>query len=244
MVLLTWVGRMGYPAPYRPGLITHSGVEDVVRAWIKPPAAMATGTIATEPCGGGHRPTPARTARQAAIAVSSRSGGQGGDSTRPSQQRITGPRTHLRRRSHSTALPEGAFSPIITHHALPDPVRPRSRRTEGSHRNHVNHFLHYASGAASAPTMGVAMTTTGVSVPFVGQLERSPDGLLWVVLYRGTAVIRKERVRSRRRGRSRLIDIVLAATETFPVGLDRRPQGLDPCTRRIRSRREERGFGT
>jgi hypothetical protein len=88
------------------------------------------------------------------------------------------------------------------------------------------------------------MTTIGVSVPFVGQLERSPDGLLWVVLYRGTAVIRKERVRSRRRGRSRLIDIVLAATETFPVGLDRRPQDLDPCTRRIRSRREERGFGT
>jgi len=57
------------------------------------------------------------------------------------------------------------------------------------------------------------MITKGVWAPFVGQLERSPDGMLWVVLYRGTAVIHKERVRSRRRGRSRLIDIVLAATE-------------------------------
>ena len=83
------------------------------------------------------------------------------------------------------------------------------------------------------------MITMGVSVPFGGQLERSPDGLLWVVLYRGTAVIHKERVTSRRRGRSRLIDIVLAATEPFPTGLDRRPLDPDPFTRRIRSRREE-----
>ena len=88
------------------------------------------------------------------------------------------------------------------------------------------------------------MTTIGISVPFVGQLDRSPYGLLWVVLYRGTAVIRKERARSRRRGRSRLIDIVLTASEPFPAGLDRRPLDLDPCTRRLRTRREERGSGT
>ena len=87
------------------------------------------------------------------------------------------------------------------------------------------------------------MITMGVSVPFVGQLERSPDGLLWVVLYRGTAVIGKERVRSRRRGRSRLIDIVLAAAEQFPGGLDRRPLDLKPRNGRNRGRRAERGAG-
>ena len=87
------------------------------------------------------------------------------------------------------------------------------------------------------------MITMGVSVPFVGHLERSPDGLLWVVLYRGTAVIHKERVRSRRRGRSKLIDIVLAATEPFPAGLDRRPLDLDECSAGSACR-EERGSGT
>ena len=87
------------------------------------------------------------------------------------------------------------------------------------------------------------MITMGVSVPFVGQLERSPDGLLWVVLYRGSTVIHKERVRSARRGRSRLVDIVLAAAEPLPGGLDRRPPDLKPRTRRISGRRPERGAG-
>ena len=77
-------------------------------------------------------------------------------------------------------------------------------------------------------------------VPLSGQLERSSDGRLWVVLYRGTTVVRRERVRSRRRGRRWLIDMVLADADGYPAGLDRR-QATVVSTRRIRDRRSWEG---
>lgn len=70
------------------------------------------------------------------------------------------------------------------------------------------------------------MTATDVPVQYFGQLERSPDGFPL-----GRAVPRqssdqqgtgREQVRSRRRGRRRLIDLALTAAEPFPDGLDRR----------------------
>lgn len=60
------------------------------------------------------------------------------------------------------------------------------------------------------------MTVTGVPVRYFGQLERSSDGLLWVVLFRDNAVIKREQVRSRRQGRRRLIDLVLTGADHSP----------------------------
>lgn len=73
------------------------------------------------------------------------------------------------------------------------------------------------------------MTVTGVPVRYFGQLERSSDGLLWVVLFRDNAVIKREQVRSRRQGRRRrLIDLVLTGAEPFPAGPDPLTLSLDP----------------
>jgi len=217
-----------------------------VRDWIKPPCrASWPEPSQPNPCRAGKGPTPARTTRPAAIAVSSRSRGKATTAFDHHNNALPPANTFSPTVPFDQASLGPPVSPNIAHQALPDSVKPRSRFANGSHGNHANHFLHYTCWrATSVPTMGAAMITMGVSVPFLGQLERSPDGLLWVVLYRGTAVIHKEPVRSRRRGRSRLIDIVLTASEPFPAGLDRRPLDLDPCTRRIRTRREERGSGT
>lgn len=76
-------------------------------------------------------------------------------------------------------------------------------------------------------SMGVAVIDMDGRVSLGGQLERSPDGRLWVVLYRGSAVVRKKRVRSRRRGRRWLIDMVLTDAERYrTTGLNR---PLDNC---------------
>lgn len=72
------------------------------------------------------------------------------------------------------------------------------------------------------------MTVTGVPVRYFGQLERSSDGLLWVVLFRDNAVIKREQVRSRRQGRRRLIDLVLTGAEPFSAGPDPLTLSLDP----------------
>ena len=71
------------------------------------------------------------------------------------------------------------------------------------------------------------MTVTGVPVRYFGQLERNSDGLLWVVLLRDNAVIKREQVRSRRQGR-RLIDLALTAAEPFPAGPGPLTLSLDP----------------
>ena len=46
---------------------------------------------------------------------------------------------------------------------------------------------------------------------YVGQVEMDPAGTLWAVLYDGATVITKEQVRSLRRGKRRVADLVLAA---------------------------------
>jgi len=61
-------------------------------------------------------------------------------------------------------------------------------------------------------------------VNYVGQVERDREGLLWAVLYNGPNVISRERVRSLRRGRRRITDMLLAAADrtSRPIE-DRRP---------------------
>lgn len=83
------------------------------------------------------------------------------------------------------------------------------------------------------------MTVTDVAVRYFGQLERSPDGLLWVVLFGNDAVIKREQVRSRRQGRRRLIDLALTEAEPFRAGLDRKETAAEmESTPRARETRE------
>ena len=49
---------------------------------------------------------------------------------------------------------------------------------------------------------------------YVGQVERDPDGVLWAVLYCGGLVISREPVRSLRRGKRRVADLVLGASDS------------------------------
>ena len=66
--------------------------------------------------------------------------------------------------------------------------------------------------------------TAPYPVHYTGQVERDCEGLLWAVLYNGPNVISRERVRSLRRGRRRITDMLLAAADTTsrPIG-NRRP---------------------
>ena len=49
---------------------------------------------------------------------------------------------------------------------------------------------------------------------YVGQVERDPDGVLWAVLYCGDLLVSRERVRSLRKGKRRVADLVLSASDT------------------------------
>ncbi len=53
---------------------------------------------------------------------------------------------------------------------------------------------------------------------YVGQVERDQRGALWAVLYCGDDVVNREPVRSLRRGRRRVTDLVLAAADNQPHG--------------------------
>jgi hypothetical protein len=53
---------------------------------------------------------------------------------------------------------------------------------------------------------------------YVGQVEMDPAGTLWAVLYDGATVIAKEQVRSLRRGKRRVADLVLAAADSSLAG--------------------------
>ncbi|MET0863610.1 MAG: hypothetical protein ABWZ98_04690 [Nakamurella sp.] len=57
---------------------------------------------------------------------------------------------------------------------------------------------------------------------YVGQVEMDPAGALWAVLYHGDTVLTREQVRSLRKGKRRVADLVLSAADAFPAGL-RRP---------------------
>jgi hypothetical protein len=70
--------------------------------------------------------------------------------------------------------------------------------------------------------MGVAtMTGEAGAVGYVGQVEMDPAGRLWAVLYHGETVLVRERVRSLRRGKQRVADLVLTAADTLPAGFRR-----------------------
>jgi len=58
----------------------------------------------------------------------------------------------------------------------------------------------------------------GCADGYVGQVERDPDGMLWAVLYYGAEIVEREQVRSLRKGRRRVTDLVLAAADNYPNG--------------------------
>ncbi|MGS0685700.1 hypothetical protein ACVBEQ_11250 [Nakamurella sp. GG22] len=67
-----------------------------------------------------------------------------------------------------------------------------------------------------------------VTATYVGQVERDSTGLLWAVLYCGEHVVSREQVRSLRKGKKRVADLVLSASDAFvelqrssPVHLNR-----------------------
>lgn len=53
---------------------------------------------------------------------------------------------------------------------------------------------------------------------YVGQVESDSDGKLWAVLYYRDQVVNREQVRSLRKGKRRISDMVLSAADTFPQG--------------------------
>jgi len=56
---------------------------------------------------------------------------------------------------------------------------------------------------------------------YVGQVERDPDGILWAVLYCRDQVIEREQVRSLRKAKRRVTNMVLTAADNFPDGPQR-----------------------
>ncbi|MEP6563459.1 MAG: hypothetical protein ABJD68_20555 [Nakamurella sp.] len=56
---------------------------------------------------------------------------------------------------------------------------------------------------------------------YVGQVEMDPTGILWAVLYHGETVVTREQVRSLRKGKRRVADLVLSAADSVPAGFRR-----------------------
>ena len=59
------------------------------------------------------------------------------------------------------------------------------------------------------------MNQESSTASYVGQVERDVEGRLWAVLYLGDRVVRKEQVRSLRKGRRRVTDLVLSAADAL-----------------------------
>jgi hypothetical protein len=53
---------------------------------------------------------------------------------------------------------------------------------------------------------------------YVGQVEQDPQGVLWAVLYYRDQVITREQVRSLRKAKRRVSDLVLSAADNYPRG--------------------------
>lgn len=68
------------------------------------------------------------------------------------------------------------------------------------------------------------MTQQSAFTAFVGQVERDREGHLWAVLYREGQIIAREQMRSLRRGRRRVTDMLLAAADPTPVLTRERPR--------------------
>jgi len=62
------------------------------------------------------------------------------------------------------------------------------------------------------------MSANVTTATYVGQVECDPDGILWAVLYCRDQVIDREQVRSLRKGKRRVCNMVLAAADNFPDG--------------------------
>lgn len=60
------------------------------------------------------------------------------------------------------------------------------------------------------------MSTSAVT--YVGQVEQDPQGALWAVLYCRDQVITREQVRSLRKAKRRVSDLVLSAADNYPMG--------------------------
>ena len=73
------------------------------------------------------------------------------------------------------------------------------------------------------------MATGDTPAQYTGQVERDPDpgGWLWAVPHRGGRVVYAEPVRSLRRGRRRVTDLPLAATDASLARHPSRPSGTD-----------------
>ncbi len=105
----------------------------------------------------------------------------------------------------------------------------------------------FLSGARHDPLDGtderwrVVDVSDSVTAAYVGQVEQDSAGLLWAVLYCGEHVVSKEQVRSLRKGKRRVADLVLSASDAFvelhrssPVHLNRFVEQRPP-TRRSRA---------
>lgn len=53
---------------------------------------------------------------------------------------------------------------------------------------------------------------------YVGQVEQDPQGTLWAVLYYRDHVITREQMRSLRKAKRRVSDLVLSAADNYPKG--------------------------
>jgi hypothetical protein len=65
-------------------------------------------------------------------------------------------------------------------------------------------------------------------VTYVGQVEQDPQGTLWAVLYYRDQVIAREQMRSLRKAKRRVSDLVLSAADNYPTGPLPTP-GPTPC---------------
>jgi hypothetical protein len=66
------------------------------------------------------------------------------------------------------------------------------------------------------------------AVTYVGQVEQDPQGTLWAVLYYRDQVIVREQMRSLRKAKRRVSDLVLSAADNYPTGPLPAP-GPTPC---------------
>lgn len=69
----------------------------------------------------------------------------------------------------------------------------------------------------------VSVSARAVTAFDIGQIERDSEGVLWTVVYHGDQVIAREPVRSLRKGKRVLADLVLAAADKSPPKVGSRP---------------------
>jgi hypothetical protein len=63
-----------------------------------------------------------------------------------------------------------------------------------------------------------ALRMSESTATYVGQVEQDPQGALWAVLYYRDQVLTREQVRSLRKAKRRVTDLVLSAADNYPMG--------------------------